>query len=111
MPADLKRLLLFCRLFLYKLMVCSLSRRLRLLNCSPVLFSLHSQRRQCDSTASKEFLFDEDKAGRKYRIYKHTANSKTVCLGVTSNCNHKTLSLISTNGQDRRCYFVKRKHC
>ena len=92
-------------------MVSSLSRRLSLLNCSPVFFfSLHSQSRQCDSTASDEFLFDENRAGIMYRVYKYTANSKTVCLGVTSNCNEKTLSLISTNGQDRRCYFLKRQH-
>ena len=74
----------------------SLSRRLRLLNRCPVLFLLHSQRRQCNSTDSNEFLFDEDKAERKYHIYQHTANSKTVCLGVTSNCNDKTLSLAQT---------------
>ncbi|XP_078375853.1 uncharacterized protein LOC144659313 [Oculina patagonica] len=73
--------------------------------------SVDFEKRQCNSTVSNEFLFDEQKSGRKYRIYRHTINSNTMCLGVAVNCNDKTLSLYNTNGNDRRCLFVKRRNC
>ena len=74
---------------------------------------LYLQKRPCDNTVTDEFRFEEElknDAGKRLYIYKHTVNSNTMCLGVSSNCNDKTISLISSNSNDRRCFFVKRRH-
>ncbi|KAL9967716.1 hypothetical protein ACROYT_G026005 [Oculina patagonica] len=80
---------------------------LKVINGTNLTFQLIFEEHDgCSNTTDDEFLFVERKDGKIFK-YEHTVASRTMCLGVTSDCTGKLYLLSPDNTSDRRCSFKR----